>query len=145
MFRPLVLICGYGSAAEAVTKGLDRCGVPRSAIAAVDWSDRRVEAARLAGVCAVLGDARDSSRLRIAGAGTASEIIICVPDDIAPAVAAAVRGIGRGAFIKALVEKTQAAEATAAAGANLIIVVSEIAGQLLAETVFRAEVGTRPR
>ncbi len=145
MFQPLILICGYGSAAEAVLRGFDQCGVPRAAFAAVDWSDKQVEVARLAGVRAIVGDARDSLRLRVAGAGTASEIIICVSDENAPAVTAAVREIGCETIIKALVEGSEAGEATAAAGANVTFVLSEIAGQQLAEISLQAEVGTKPR
>ncbi len=99
----------------------------------------------MAGVRAVVGDARDSSRLRIAGAGMASEIIICVSDETAPAVTAAVREMGCRTIIKALVEGPEAGEATAAAGANVTVVLSEIAGQQLAEISLQAEVGTKPR
>ncbi len=145
MFRPLILVCGYGSAGEAVIRGFDQCGVPRSAFAAVDWSYKRVEAARLAGVRAVVGDARDSSRLRIAGAGMASEIIICVSDENAPAVTAALREIACETVIKALVDGSEAGEVTTAAGATVTLVVSEIAGHQLAECLLVAEVRTRPR
>ncbi len=120
-------------------------GLPFQAIAVIDRSSERADAARQRGFRIVCGDAADQARLRVAGAGTASEIIICVSDCTAPAVAAAARSIAPEAVIKALVEEPGTATAVTAAGANLALVLSEIAGQLLAKTALLPAPGSGSR
>jgi len=144
VLQPQLLICGFGSAGKAVANAYEQRGLQGCDIAIVERSEEGVGQARSRGFGAVFGDATDPARLRIAGAGTTAEIIICVADDATAAVTAAVRKVAPCASIKAVVEHSEAAIAARSEGANLVLVLSEIAGQVLAETAFLCSAETRP-
>ncbi len=131
-----VLICGYGAAGAAVAKAFQDRGLPTRCIAVIERCAAKADLAREAGHQSVCGDARNQNRLRVAQAGAAQEIVICVDDTSAPTVARSLRTVSPGAFIKVLAQEAAAAEPTRAAGADLVLVLSDLAGQLLAESAF---------
>lgn len=81
-------------------------------------------------------DATDLRGLRVADAGTAPEIIICVDDVTSPALFEAVRQISPEGTISVVVREPSAAAAAVAAGARTAISLSDLAGQLLAESAY---------
>ncbi len=145
MHRPELVICGYGAAGKAVRKAFERRGLSRSSIAVVEWSPQRADAARALGIRSICGDASELARLRLAGVGTALEIVICVTDDHAPAVAGAVRHVAPQAGLSAVVKKPETGYAVKKAGVDTALVLSELAGQLLAEAAIQALTETRSR
>lgn len=136
MARPQLLICGFGSAGASVAKAFVRRGILSQDIAVIDVLASKANAARETGHRSVCADATDLHGLRVAEAGAAPSIIICVNDATALAVLGAVRSVSPAAIVSVVVRAPSIAAEARAAGANTAIALSDIAGQLLAESAF---------
>ena len=130
------LICGYGARGTAVAENFMERGLPAEAIAIVEIAADRLAMARARGHSCVSGDATERNRLRIAGAGVINDIIICVDDEAAPAVMSAARAVSPSAVVSAVVKHPDTKGPVIAAGADIVLVLSEICGRLLAQSML---------
>lgn len=111
-------------------------GILPQDIAVIDILADRADAARRKGYRSVCGDAEKLISLRVAQAGIASEIIVCIDDATAPKVTEAVRKVAIDGPIKVVVHSEEAAAAARAVGVQTAIALSDLAGKLLAESAF---------
>ncbi len=126
-----------------MAKAFESRGLHRNAIMYVERSPERAHSAQERGYLSVSGDATDLARLRIAGTATALKIIVCVADSEAAAVVAAIKRTGAHASLSAVIEHPSAKPDVLSAGCEAVIVLSEIAGQLLAESAFLPRMDTK--
>lgn len=92
----------------------------------------RSEVARARGFRTVYGDASDIRTMRIAQVGIASDVIVCVGDPGGRDVVQIARRLAPSARIRAGTSSPENRSALIAAGADTVIVTSDIAGKLLA-------------
>nr|MBA2725886.1 NAD-binding protein [Actinomycetota bacterium] len=128
---------------RAVADAFEKGGCPRGAIGFLERSPHRADIARRQGFLSVSGDATDVARLRIAGVGNAAKIIICVGDDESEAVTTAIRQASANVSVTAVLDRPSVQAAVISSGAHSVLVLSEIAGQLLAESAFLPRRDTR--
>ena len=136
MSGTLLLICGFGRTGVAMADAFVSRGVLPPDIAVIDISADRANAARRRGHRSICGDAEKLTSLRIAQAGIASEIIVCVDDATASKVTKAVRKVSTDGLINVVVQSWEAAAAARAVGAQTAIALSELAGKLLARSAL---------
>jgi voltage-gated potassium channel Kch len=129
------IICGYGARGMAVARSALRCGTGRNTIVVIDAEERRAAFARREGLKSVTGDARSGHVLWVANAGVAASILICLPDAVAVEATRTARSIAPGATIRVALDSRRMRAEALAAGASEVIVIGEIAGRLLADSV----------
>lgn len=131
--RPLV-ICGFGRVGAAVAQASLRFRSPGE-ISIIDLDHERFEGARLQGYRSIAGDASLVRTLRIAGVGGAADIIICMDAPAATSVVRATRMLSSLARVQVVVSGKSDREALLDAGADDVLVLSALAGALLAQSI----------
>lgn len=84
---------------------------------------------------AVWGDATDIKTLRVAQVGIAGHVVVCVGDLNGPKVVQTIRELTRSARVRAGASVPQYRNALKAAGADDVVVLSDVAGVLLARSL----------
>jgi voltage-gated potassium channel len=126
------VICGFGSVGQAAAKAMLSQRDPQD-IMVVDLDNSRLEHARLREFKTVFGDASVARTLRTAQ--VARDILVCVGgQDEAKAVSIA-REIAPTAYSRAGTPTPEFREALLAAGENHVVVVSDVAGVMLARSL----------
>lgn len=95
----------------------------------------RLEAARANNFSTVFRDASKLKTMRIAQVGTARDVIVCVGGPGGAAVVEAARKLSPTARIRAATPTPEFRDALNAAGANDVVVISDLAGLLLAQSL----------
>lgn len=130
-----ILICGHGAAGGHIATVLLESGIAPHGITVLERDEQRLAEARARGLSTVYGDATHASRLRVAGIGTAHAVAIAVGDAGAAAVLRAVKAIQTEIRTYVLLHGPERQPLLHALGADAIVVVSEVAGKMLAEAV----------
>ncbi len=130
------LICGFGSLGSSTARARRRAGGRAGDLWVIEADHDRCEAARKLGYRTVLGNASDLSRLRVAHAGAAAEVIVCVSDDQALVVVRSVRQVAPSARMKVALRTDDQKEVVLSAGASEVFVLAHIAGAMLARSVI---------
>ncbi len=132
-----LVICGLSNvAACAADLFCGRSGVPDQ-ILVIDWNPAKVEAARKLGYSFILGDATSLSSLRIAQAAAAAAILVCVDDGAALTIIRQAHCAAPQTPIKVVLKDKANKEAAMQSGASEVLVLSQLAGNLLAESALK--------
>lgn len=131
---PPYVICGFGQVGEATAKAMLSYRKSQDIIV-IDRDFAHVEAARAYNFSTVFGDASELRSLRIAKVGIARNVVVCVGGPGGSAVVKAVRKLAPAAQIRAASPTPEFRDAFAAAGADDVIVISDLAGVLLARSL----------
>jgi voltage-gated potassium channel len=134
-FSEYILICGFGMLGASTGRELRRRNVRPGNVSVIEVEHGRFEEARKFGFRSILGDAADANRLRVACVGVATRIMVCVTDEAAAAVTKAARGLAPSATIVAALRTVEQREAVLSAGANEVIVLSRMTGEMLADSI----------
>ena len=128
------VICGFGQVGRATARALLSSRNPQD-ITVIERDFTRLEAARAYNYSTVFGDASEARTLRIAQVGTARDLFVCVGAPGGSAVVKAARGIAPEAQIRVATPTPEFRNALIAAGADDVIVISDVAGMLLARSL----------
>jgi voltage-gated potassium channel len=128
------VICGFGSVGQAAAKAMLSQRDPQD-IMVVDRDISRLEHARLREFKTVFGDASVAGTLRIAQVGVARDILVCVGGQDGAKVVSIAREIAPTAYSRAGTPTPEFREALLAAGENHVVVVSDVAGVMLARSL----------
>ena len=134
-FRGHLVLCGFGVLGSASARAFLLSGRRPGDLCVVELDHGRCEAARKLGYRTVFGDASDLSRLRVAHSGAATEIIVCVGDEPAPTVVRSVRRVAPSARVKVALRAHAQWEAVASAGASEVVVLAQVTGIMLANSI----------
>jgi voltage-gated potassium channel len=128
------VICGFGSVGQAAAKAMLSQRDPQD-IMVVDRDISRLEHARLREFKTVFGDASVARTLRIAQVGVARDILACVGGPDGAKVVSTAPEIAPTAYIRAATPTPEFQEALLVARANDVLVVSDVAGVMLARSL----------
>lgn len=132
---PHLVICGFGRLGRAVVDASAAAG-SASHIWVVERDHDRAEVARRRGLNVVCGNAADSHTQRIARVGSAADIAICIDPPETEAIVRVARSLSPTAHIQVGISEPSCLREITSAGANRILVLSTIAGKLLADPVL---------
>lgn len=130
--RNHILICGYGSTGQAAAAELRKRGVAIEDIVVVDSDPRAIEAAALAGLVAVSGDATQSAVLEQAGVRDARSVVVAPNrDDTAVLITLTVRELTSTAHIVAGGREQENLHLLRQGGANEVIDATAAVGRMI--------------
>lgn len=130
-----LVICGFGRVGAAAAKAGERSR-NRHDISVIDCEHERCENARRKGYRSINGDAAMVKTLRVGGVGSATDIIICIDRPVALSVVQAAREVSSSARIQVAVSGPFGRQAVLDAGADDVLVLAGLAGELLARSVI---------
>ncbi len=136
MLLPDLVIVGYGNRGSSVASAALGMGFAPAQVAVIDADGRRVDAARRNGHQVVNADAIELACLRVAKVGSAARVAVCVDDNAAIIVVRAVRRIAPDATIQVMLKENRLENLIKAAGADDVLALDTLAGQLLAHSVL---------
>ena len=132
--RKHLVICGYGKMGAATAKGsLGDHTVGDITIIEADAG--RAQVARTRGLRVITGDASEVATQRVAQVGSAPDVIVCIDAPVAEEVIGVARRLSPSAWIQAAVAKRDDAAKLLRAGADYVLVVSALEGELLANSI----------
>jgi voltage-gated potassium channel Kch len=137
--EPLV-ICGFGEVGERVAASAVASGVLPHRISVIDRDRERLGRAAGCGYRTVAGDPAFSDAIRSLGDAAASKVVICLGDELAAEAVGAVRRVSPRACVQVVLETSDAENAVARAGADLVLPLSRLAGRLLAASAMSGAV-----
>lgn len=104
-------------------------------IIVIERDFKRLEEANARNFRTVFGDAAELRTMRMAQVGTARDVIVCVGGPRGADVVRAARKAAPAAYIRAGAPTPEFRDALIAAGADEVIVISDVAGVLLARSL----------
>lgn len=125
------VICGFGRVGKSTANAMLSHRHPQD-IVVIDHDFMRIEEASSQNFRTVFGDAADLRTMRLAQAGLARDVIVCVTGQHSAAVVRTARKVAPTAHIRAGIPTPEFRDALIAAGADEVIVISDVAGVLLA-------------
>lgn len=126
------MIFGFGEMGEEVAASAVASGVLPHRISVTDRDQERLMRAARWGYRAVAGDTAVGDVVRSLGGAAASKVVICLADDLAAEAVRTVRVVSPNACVQVVLETSDAENAVAMAGADLVLPLSRLAGRLLA-------------
>ena len=133
--EPLV-ICGFGDVGKRVAASAVANGVLPHRISVIERDRERLRLAAACGYRTVAGDPAFSDAIRFLGAAAARKVVICLSDELAAEAVRAVRVVSPHACVQVVLERSEAENAVAMAGADLVLPLSRLAGRLLAASAM---------
>jgi len=133
--EPLV-ICGFGDVGERIAASAVVNGVFPHRIAVIEPDPERLRRAAARGYRSVAAGCDLSDTIRSLGATAARKVVICLADELAAEAVRAVRLVSPRACVQVVLETSEAENAIAMAGADLVLPLSRLAGRLLAASAM---------
>lgn len=126
------MICHFGEVGERVAASAVASGVLPHRISVIDRDRERLRRAAGCGYRTVAGDPAFSDALRSLDHAGAGKVVICLADELAAEAVRAVRVVSPHACVQVILETSDAENAVAMAGADLVLPLSRLTGRLLA-------------
>lgn len=132
-----LVICGFGKVGALAAQLLaSKSGTPRT-ITIIERDSAKAEKARKLGHRVIVGDAATPSSLRVAQVAAATEVLVCVGDAAALHIIQHLHRAAPQTIVKVVLRDRTYSQAASEAGASEVIVLSSLAGGLLAESALR--------
>lgn len=128
------VICGFGQVGQATAKAMLSYRQAEDIIV-IERDFARAESARAYNFRTIFGNASELRTMRIAHVGIADDVVVCVGGPGGSTVVKAAREVAPAARIRAAIPTPEFRDAFIAAGADDVIVVSDLAGVLLARSL----------
>lgn len=136
MLLPEIIIVGFSRVGLALAEAWLAKGLSPTSISTIEADVGKVEAARERGCRTVHADASEVSSLRVAMVGPALRVAVCIGDQPALGMVRAIRSIAPDALLQVVVQDGTLKASLKEAGADEVLVLGVLAGQLLARSVL---------
>lgn len=133
------MICGFGEVGEGVAASAVASGVLQHQILVIDQNQEHLRRAAGCGYRTVAGDPPFVDAISPLGGTPTRKVVICVDDALAAETVRALRVASPHACVQVVLETSEAEDAVAIAGADLVLSLSRLAGRLMAASAMSGE------